>query len=112
MFVPVVELMEIPERISSSIRPEGIDLCYGVFPHALYFSAPIMFVFLGGLEDWKSGAGGGFISSHPDQPTGKMVQCALQILESISGDGCDLKRNTLDACNLVGVISGMRVYLY
>lgn len=123
VFINVVKSVEHPEcfiptnvwcsRIGS-VGSESVNDIYEFLPHSLYFSRLLGFVFRGAIGDGKvdvlpvatSGA-----DTHTKQVVSSMVECSPEVLENISSDGGDCRRNGIGLDEVIDKLSRLRIAL-
>jgi len=116
VFVDGVKAMESPERVIPSLVwvdvPDRID---DFLPHALYFCSKSGFAFRGRnrtVEDWELGLWTGAFPIGADKLTGKMVQSAAQVMNSIPNNAKQGWRNRVSLEDLNNWLRGVRLDIY
>jgi hypothetical protein len=111
MFVEVVELMQVPQGICSSlVRFGGVNCINRVLAHSLYFSRTFGFVYLGAFEDREAGESRllGPINQSPDN----IIQSTPEILNGLPGSQGDFGRDALVLTEAVHPLSRIWLQLW
>ena len=104
MLIDLVQAVETPKRvISSFVRFDRVNRVYGVLPHALYFSRLSGFVLRGrvkerevDMEEWPR-----LPRADQNKLISQMVKGAAKVLDNVSGNDCDVRRDILNADEVI-----------
>jgi hypothetical protein len=113
MFVEVVELMQVPQGICSSLVRFGETDCINrSLTHSLYFSGALGFVFLGVFGDREVSVPPRLGPIGFNQGPDYAIQGAPKILDDLTGSQGDFSRNALGCPKAEHPLSRIRVQLW
>ncbi len=116
VFVEVVKRMEPPENfIPTFVWFDRMDSVYGILPHSLYFSNHAGFVFRGVIKNREinmpSVPAASPTGTNLEKLEGHMVKGASEVLQNITDDCADGRKNVFNADEVIGVLSRLWVAL-
>src|ERR1044072_86982 len=110
MFVRDVECVQPVEFVCpSTVRLGRVDIVLGSIRHSLYLSSLFGFVTLGGCKNRIASAHRGFAPGDQNELIGEMIQCAPQIVNSISGNQGEFDGRDANIIDLKNIIFHLRV---
>lgn len=116
VFVDVVKLVEMPERVIPTLVWFGrVDRIYSILPHSLYFSRTFGSVFRGVIRNREADVARWTALRNP-RPTpekliGQVIEGTSEILQNVASDSSDSLRDLLDANHTIDQLSRLRIAL-